>query len=175
MTFGIYFHDQAVYNVCLINTGEICVCFVPLRADADCVSLGRNTNVADINILIARGEICTGKIAQGDVAGASCVIHKRIIAAGRVAVTGCVGEERKITKCRVVRPGCVGEERETTGSRVPDGGGVGKERVMTVGRCVAEESIKTYCRVFRPGCVAEEGISALSGVVAGVASVRWWR
>jgi TolB-like protein/tetratricopeptide (TPR) repeat protein len=90
MTVGIYFHDQAVYNVCLINTGEICVCVGPLRTDTDGLSLGRNTNVADIDILIARGEICTGEIAQRDVSGASCVTKERIITGGGVAVASCV-------------------------------------------------------------------------------------
>src|SRR5439155_478490 len=54
------------------------------------------------------------------------------------------------------------------------------ERIVTIGRvavagCTGKERNKTYCRVVRAGCQAEEGISALSSIVAAVASIRWWR
>ncbi len=231
LTIGVYENRRTHRSSLSHNASHVGGRLSSYRADTDGVGLASNTNVPDIDVVVARREIATGEIAQGDVADTSCVIQERIVAAGRVAVAGCVGEERKITECRVVRSGCVGEERKTTGSRVPDGSGVGKERVMTIGRvvvpscvesersttrsrvafaggvaiergktvgrvsnarcigakrdrtggrvrvarCVAVERIKTYGRVLGARCEAEESISALSGVVAGVASVRWWR
>ena len=59
---------------CLINAGDICVRLGSLRADPDGVGLGRNTLIADVDIVIARGEVLTGVNAYGDV-----------VAPGRVA------------------------------------------------------------------------------------------
>src|SRR5262249_30757383 len=105
-----------------IDAGDVRSCLCPLGADTDGVGLPRASAVAYVDIVVARGEVATGKIAQCYVAGAGCVIQERIVAGGCVTVAGCVEKKRKITNCRVVRAGCIRKECETTGSRVPDGG-----------------------------------------------------
>src|SRR5215216_3852345 len=68
---------------------------VYLVADADRASLGSNTNVADIDIVIARGERGTGIKAQPDVVAAAGVV-KRVLADGRIGeAVGVVKESLK--------------------------------------------------------------------------------
>jgi hypothetical protein len=64
------------------------------RADADCVGLADNTQVPDIDIVAARGEIDPGSIAQCDVVAAGCVKKERQCTGGRVEAAGCVVLER---------------------------------------------------------------------------------
>ena len=40
--------------------------------------------------------------------------------------------------------------------------------------CVVIERIGAQCGVLRAACEAKERISTFGGVVAGIASVRWW-
>ena len=70
---------------------KVAVC-VP-SADADGVGFASNTGVADIDIVIASGEIIAGFKAQCDVVAAGCVAE-RTETSGRVVVAGCVAIER---------------------------------------------------------------------------------
>ena len=85
-------------------------------------------------------------MTAGSVEGALCVTKECLNAIGRVEGASCVAAERVNTAGRVVASGCSAKER-----------------------------IKTVGRVARSGCEAEERIITLSRVIAGVASVRWWR
>jgi hypothetical protein len=91
-----------------------------------------------------------GSKAGGGVAHADGVVKQRLRADGCVPVTGredtdCVAKERLISDCRVVEANRVSIER-----------------------------IKTDCRVSFAGGEAEKCIFALSGVEAGIVSVRRW-
>ena len=74
---------------------------------------------------------------------------------------------------------CVARERKNTGGRVAVAASIAFQRFKTVGRVVAaggvaKKRVKTGGRVGGTGGEAEESILALSGVVAGIASVWWW-
>jgi hypothetical protein len=58
----------------LINAGDICVGLSSLRADANGSAVGTNTCVADVNIVIAGGEILTGVNTYGDVVAPGRVV-----------------------------------------------------------------------------------------------------
>ena len=51
--------------------------WVPARADANGVGLASNTTIADVDIVIARGEIVAGCNAQCDVVAAGGVVQER--------------------------------------------------------------------------------------------------
>jgi SpoVK/Ycf46/Vps4 family AAA+-type ATPase len=61
------------------------------RTDPDSPGLASLTSVADIDIVIAGGEIPTGVKAQCDVAAAGPVAEERVNTGGRVAPAGCIG------------------------------------------------------------------------------------
>src|SRR5439155_14460574 len=86
-------------------------------ADANSIALGRNTEVADVGIVIARGEISTGSSAQCDIAAAGCVASERIKTAGRVGLALCVAIERQNTVGRIGAAGFVEIERSSTDGR----------------------------------------------------------
>src|SRR6516162_614396 len=100
-------------------------------ADADCVGLAGNSWVADIDIVIARGEISTGSPAQCDVEAAGCIVPEREKTHGRVAAAGCIALERSSAGGRVEETGIVSAERTITGGRVAAAGCVAKERTIT--------------------------------------------
>src|SRR5437899_2317540 len=93
--------------------------------------------------------------------------------------TGGIAVESEIAEGGVLNTGGIAGERFGTNGSVAAAGGVAKKRFNTVGRvvaagCVVIERVKPDCRVAAAGCEVEEGISALSGVEVGIASVRWW-
>ena len=123
----------------------VCVPVVPMRMVLDSPA----TPVADVDVVIARGEIFTGFVTQGDVIAAGCVATERIKTGGRVTVGGCIAFERLITGGRVFAPvvfplsapapsadvagaGSVKGERPSTRSRFGVGGCVAKERTFPV-------------------------------------------
>ena len=106
LTAAVYLNRCAA-NRCPINAGHKRFRLGSLCANADGVGLGRNTSVADIDIVIARGEVDSGVNAKGDV-----------------VVAGGVGNERKSTISRVFDAGGVEIERVNTVGRVPKAGGV---------------------------------------------------
>src|SRR5438046_10755024 len=77
-----------------------------------------NTLVADINIVIARGEIGTGENAQGDVATAAFVVLESVATDRRVTAAGGVAQERTITGGRIETASFIELERTGANSRV---------------------------------------------------------
>src|SRR5437660_3295014 len=63
------------------------------RADTDGVGLISNPSVAYVDIVVADGEICTGSIAQCDVAAPGGVVRKRIKTIDRVEAAGGIVHE----------------------------------------------------------------------------------
>src|SRR5207237_8938 len=110
------------------------------------VGLGRNTFVADIDIVIACAQIRTGTTAQGDIAAAGFVAKERSLAIGRVVAASRVAIKRCLTGGRV-----------------------------EAASCVVIEGFKTDVRVVEAAGETEAGVSSLSRVLAGIASVRCWR
>ena len=106
-------------------------------ADADGVGLARNTSVADIDIVIARGEIATGLKAQGDVVAAGGVANERMLTDGRVVVAGGVVNERIEHRWPCCVPVVLLKSACTTGGRVALPVVLFVERTHTVGRVVA--------------------------------------
>jgi len=53
-------------------------------ADADDVGVGRNTQVADVYVAAARGEVVTRLIPQRDVIAAARVVEKRLVTVGGI-------------------------------------------------------------------------------------------
>jgi hypothetical protein len=119
-----------------IDAGDKRTGLRPLRADADPVRIARNASVGNVDIVIARGEILTGRIAHCDVVAAGCVEAKRSKTGGRVVAACCV-----VTKCGttvgcVVRRGCVARKRAKTIGYVAGPRCVAKERINTARRVV---------------------------------------
>jgi hypothetical protein len=127
-----------------------------LYTDADRSRVARPSRIADIDVAVASGEICTGINAQGNVAAARCVVKERPDTLGRVVDAGCVVKERLNTGCCVVAAGCVAKERlQASGGVTAAGCGV-RERFKTVGcvvagSCIAKKRINTEGRV-KPTC-----------------------
>src|SRR5260370_3158379 len=57
VTVGIYNYPHASGNRCPANAGDKCVRLSAFGADADSVSLGRNTLIANIDVVTTGGEI----------------------------------------------------------------------------------------------------------------------
>ena len=93
-----------------------------MHADANGIGLGRNTCVADVDIVIARGEIVPRARTQCDIARAGGVVKERINTVGRVVAAGCVAKERTNTGGCVGDAGDVVNERVLTQERVDVGG-----------------------------------------------------
>ena len=72
-----------------------------LQADADCVGLASNTVIADIDIVIASGELIASLRAQCDVLFAGGIAKERRNTVGRIAATSCIIKERQHTIGRV--------------------------------------------------------------------------
>src|SRR5205807_8217727 len=89
--------------------------------------------VADVDVVIARGEICACVNAQGSVVAAAVVVKERTLTVGRVVAAGEVHIERSLTVGRVSVAGEVGNERTLTVGRVSVAGGVATERKKTTG------------------------------------------
>ena len=87
--------------------------------DPDRIALASHAEIADFDIVIARGEIEAGRNADCDVAVAICVLKERHRTNRRVVGAG-VAAERDITDGRVLVAGFVGMERVSTNGRVFD-------------------------------------------------------
>jgi len=114
VTVGIYHNGYACRDGCPTDAGDIGVALkfagvaTGRRADADGVRL-LSTNVADMNIVIARSE-SAGRIAQCDVVFTGGVILQRKKTNGGVFAAGCVGIERLKTNGCVSGASCEVEE-----------------------------------------------------------------
>src|SRR5438046_539729 len=82
-TIAVYHNRPAVY-ACPSDTGDESSGLDSLRADVDGVELGSKPFVTYIDIVIARGEIVTGVIAQRNVETPRGVVKQRIIAVSRI-------------------------------------------------------------------------------------------
>jgi hypothetical protein len=105
-----------------------------LVSDPDRSGIAGRTVIADDDIVNARGEIGTSRVAEGDIeiAGvepertdtlrrvpvARCVVQERAISKARVVVARRVALKCLVTKSRVVVAGCKVEESFVTPSRV---------------------------------------------------------
>jgi hypothetical protein len=88
LTSGIYLNGCARH--CRpIDAGDKCFCLRSYRAHSDRIGLGGNTCVADIDIIIACGEIDAGLKTRCYIVVAGCVVKKRIKTADRRVVTAC--------------------------------------------------------------------------------------
>jgi hypothetical protein len=132
-------------------------------AEADGVSLGRNTFIANIDIVVTRGEVCTRVTAQPDVIAASCVKKERVIA-----------------QSNVIAASCVKSEREAAVGRVEEAGGVECERAITdgcvlVSRGVLIEGSKTIGSVVEATAVALERSRTDRGILAAITTSKGLR
>lgn len=85
---GIINYHRIAGNDDTTNARDERICLRATRADADGVRLASDAGVADIDVVIARGEIYTGLIPQSDVVAAGGVEIERGVTAGRVFVAG---------------------------------------------------------------------------------------
>jgi hypothetical protein len=90
VTAAIYDNCHTCRNGCPRDAGDKCGPVSLSRTDANGSRLTRNSRVADVDIVIARGEINAGFGAYRDVIAAGCVALKRPITVGRVIEAGCV-------------------------------------------------------------------------------------
>ena len=104
-------YDRIAGNGDTTNPRDERICLRAARADADGVRLASDAGVADIDIIIARGEIYTGLIPQSDVVAAGGVEIERGVTAARVFVASGVGIERRITAGRILAAACVEVQR----------------------------------------------------------------
>ena len=103
-----------------IDAGDVCVRLSSCRANPNSVRLRIGTaRVADIDIVIARGEIEAGVMAQGDVVVASVVLEERTDTVCGVVVAGSVAIERLEPVSRVGAAGVVGKERFKAKAGIP--------------------------------------------------------
>ena len=136
---------------------------------------------------------CSG--TDGRILDASPIVIERIPSDGRVIV-GIVEQKRSISNTGVSVANCIGEECAKPGGYVVVASGIVIQRLRAVRRAliaadIAEERSIAGCGVLvANGVVKEcletighipdsasevmECVSALRGVVASVASVRWW-
>src|SRR5437867_1564540 len=156
------YHD--CYPVCNSrpsNAGDEGIRLGSWRADADRIGLARDTTIANVDIVTAGREILAGSKAERDVAVAGGVLKERQNPCGRVVAAGCIGVEGVAANRGVFCTDGVIVHRFPTNGRVVEPGGVEKEGLIACRRVVDA------------ACEAKERILTLSGVIAGIASVRW--
>src|SRR6266536_2072092 len=177
MTAGVYDNCYASWNGYPTDAGDKGLASVYVVADADRARLAGDTCIADIDIVIARGERETGNSAQRDVVAAAGVVMERLTTDGRVGEADGVAYERLSAVRRVVRATGVAIERGTAGGRVEGPGGVAKKRINTVGRVVAghgvaSERTRTGGRVGEAGSVVIERSKTSGRVAVGGVTVK---
>ena len=83
------------------NTCDVGNCLCSDFANTNSIRFAGNAIVADIDIIIARGESVTRRIAQGDIVIARGVATERHHPGGRVDAASLVAKERTKTGGRV--------------------------------------------------------------------------
>ena len=127
-------HNRCARNWCGADAGDKgCYFCIHGVSDADRAGVTSDTDVADIDIVMSRGEIGTGIRAQGDIVAAGSVKKKRTPTNGRVVVAGGVAKERLSANGRVEAADGVELERTITVGRVVDAGSVIGERIRASG------------------------------------------
>src|SRR5438874_1150833 len=138
----------------------------------------RSCEKTQSDVLISLAAVqCSSSESSIEVDGAA--VQEASIAHCCIRVSICKARERRKTNGEVADADCVAEKRLIAKALVEKASGIAKERLITGGRvvatnCVVKESAKTDRCVGDTGCEAKEGMSSLSGVVTGIASVRWW-
>src|SRR5204863_1603560 len=97
--------DDDAYACCHgrpTNAGDKRMRVSSFCANAHVIGLASFTFIANVDIVTARGEIDSGRIAYRDVAASRCVTGERKPTAGRVVAAGGITKERKIATGRVV-------------------------------------------------------------------------
>src|SRR5437763_8467693 len=117
LTAGIDDHARA-RNHDPANSGNKGSCLCSVCADTYRAGFIKNTFVADINIIIARGEEVTGGKPQCNVVESGGVVTERFSTDGRVDAAGCVFEEREPTDGRVVGAVVIIDKRVGSNSHV---------------------------------------------------------
>src|SRR5207237_9987723 len=110
LTAGIDDHARACNHV-PANSGNKGSCLCSVCADTHSAGFITNTFVADINIIIARGEEVTGGKPQCNVVESGGVVTERKSTDGRVDAAGCVFEGREKTDGRVVGAAVIKKKR----------------------------------------------------------------
>src|SRR5258705_4225705 len=105
MAPGIYDNCHTCWNACPTDAGDKCGRLSSSPPDAYGVGLSINTLVADIDIVIADGEISTGSKAQGDITVAGRIFRERSNAVSCVSVATGVAVESSSTIGDVVIAG----------------------------------------------------------------------
>ena len=123
-------YSHAICHSDPTNTCDIGGGLLP-RADSHRIGLSCHANVADINIVTARGEVGAGLIPQRNIERADCIAVERLNTGGRIVDAGSVLCERFKTTSRVVEAGCVAKQRRRTVDRI------------TAARCITLQRIKT--------------------------------
>jgi hypothetical protein len=146
MTVGIHEYRRAVGNSCAENAHDIGGGLCSLGSDANCIRFGRNTDIADVDVIIARGEVGTSLKAQccigaAGVAAAGRVVQQRKNTGGRVGVAGGVAVERTDTGGCIRLAACVVVERLTASGGVVVAVGIAVERLKTDRRIVIPANI----------------------------------
>jgi len=105
-----------------------------LSTDSDYVFFHRHTYVANIDVVVASGEIRSGTESQCnvEVTGAA---RQRTHTGSRIVIAVRVALQRNSTSSRVFEPGCIGNERFATA------------RCVTGARCVLKKRLKALSRV----------------------------
>ena len=159
MTVGVYDNCYTCWYSCPTNASDKGGTLH--GADPDSLRLASYTRVADIDIIVARGEIAACAKSQCDVKLANCIARERTVTHGRVLGAGSVLTERPHTVRYVEVTGCVEKERRSSRSRVVATSCVEGERIPTGGRvspalCVVLERSNTGSRVVVAGCVGHQ-------------------
>src|SRR5881392_1525045 len=94
------------WNGCPTNAGDMSICLRSDLPDADTVGLARLTNVADVDVVGARGKTYARSITQRNIIISGGVPIERDRANSRVTVAIAIAE-RPSTDSRILRPGRV--------------------------------------------------------------------
>jgi hypothetical protein len=162
-------------------------------ADSNCARLVSYSAIANVDVVIACGQINPCARAQGDVSAAGGVAverkgtNRRVVSAdgivlkgtssiGRVVVARRVKQERSIASSCIVAAGSVLKERERSSSRVLSTSAVEQKRSRARGcifaRCVHKQRCSADAGVEPTVSEAQERIQPKSGVVCAGGQTR---
>src|SRR5262249_42530331 len=136
-TVGVYDNCYTCWNGCPTDSRDKCGRLTLCPANTNGARFISLAQIADVDIVVARGKIAARSKSQRDVVVASCVAKERTKTRGCVPAAGCVVLERKSTVASVVAAGRIGIERSITRGRVVAAGCVDLERIGTGGRVLA--------------------------------------
>ena len=118
MTIGINNYPDPSGHSHAVDSNDVGIGLLSDGADPDSVRLGRNSSIADVDIVAASGEAGTGIDPQGDVVEASGIVEKRRAAHGGVAEANRILEQ----SLRTAPGGSLSEGAQTKIQSLFDGG-----------------------------------------------------